>query len=62
MRQHIMSPFDAVDGSSTRHASAKDGGAANAPAISEELTIQTTTTIGLNIGKSVFQVHGADAG
>ena len=37
MRQHVMSPFDAVDGSSTRHASAKDGGAANAPAISEEL-------------------------
>jgi len=32
-----MSAFDAVDGSSTRHVSAKDGGAANAPAISEEL-------------------------
>src|SRR3977135_422345 len=29
---------------------------------SEELTMQTITTIGLDIAKSVFQVHGVDAG
>ena len=28
----------------------------------EELTMQTITTIGLDIAKSVFQVHGVDAG
>src|SRR5215831_13182391 len=57
----ITSPLDAVDGSSTRHVSAMDVGAAEAPAISEELSMQTVTTIGLDIAKSVFQVHGVDA-
>ncbi len=28
---------------------------------SEELAMQTVTTIGLDIAKSVFQVHGVDA-
>jgi hypothetical protein len=28
----------------------------------EELSMQTITTIGLDIAKSVFQVHGVDAG
>ena len=28
---------------------------------SEELTMQTVSTIGLDIAKSVFQVHGVDA-
>src|SRR5271169_2281030 len=40
-----MSPIDAVDGSHD----------------SEELHMQTITTIGLDIAKSVFQVHGVDA-
>jgi transposase len=56
-----MSAFDAVDGSSTRHGSAIDVGAVKAPTILEELIMQTVTTIGLDIAKSVFQVHGIDA-
>src|SRR5271169_4164920 len=40
-----MSPIDAVDGSHD----------------SEELHMQTITTIGLDIAKSVFQVHAVDA-
>ena len=35
-------------------------GAVKAPD-SEELSIQTITTVGLDIAKSVFQVHGIDA-
>ena len=31
------------------------------PTISEEPSMQTITTIGLDIAKSVFQVHGVDA-
>src|ERR1035438_4166808 len=31
------------------------------PRFGEELTMQTITTIGLDIAKSVFQVHGVDA-
>jgi len=38
--------------------SAKDVGAVNAPHDSEEPIMQTVTTIGLDIAKSVFQVHG----
>ena len=56
-----MSAFDAVDGSSTRHESAKDVGAACGSHDSEELPMQTITTIGLDIAKSVFQVHCVDA-
>ena len=51
------SVVDAVDGSSARHVSAMDVGSHD----SEELPMQTVTTIGLNIAKSVFQVHGVDA-
>jgi hypothetical protein len=32
-----------------------------APTNSEELSMQTITTIGFDIAKSVFQVHGVDA-
>ena len=56
-----MSANDAVDGSSTRHVSAMEVGAVKAPTNSEELPMQTITTIGLDIAKSVFQVHGVDA-
>ena len=38
-----------------------DVGAVKAPARSEERLIRTVTTIGLDIAKSVFQVHGIDA-
>src|SRR6202034_2727174 len=38
-----------------------DVGAVEAPTI-EERAMQTITTIGLDIAKSVFQVHGVDAG
>src|SRR5262252_8253540 len=38
-----------------------DVGAARGPYDSEELPMQTVTTIGLDIAKSVFQVHGVDA-
>jgi hypothetical protein len=36
-------------------------GADKAPMISEELSMQTVKTIGLDIAKSMFQVHGVDA-
>src|ERR1700746_2930806 len=56
-----MTACDAVDGSSTRHASAMDMGAAQGSLDSEELPMQSISTIGLDIAKSVFQVHGIDA-
>src|SRR5277367_1690758 len=56
-----MSLIDAVDGSSTRHVSAMDVGAVRAPTIRRSQVMQATTTIGLDIAKSVFQVHGIDA-
>ena len=37
------------------------GRAAHCYAIAEELPMQTVTTIGFDIAKSVFQVHGVDA-
>jgi len=37
-----------------------DVGAARGSHDSEELSMQTVTTIGLDIAKSVFQVHGVD--
>ena len=52
---------DAVDGSSTRHVSAMDVGATEGSHDSEELPMQTITTVGLDIAKSVFQVHGVGA-
>jgi hypothetical protein len=57
-----VSVIDAVDGSSTRHVSAMNVGAVKRSHDSEELAMQTITTIGLDIAKSVFQVHGVDAG
>jgi hypothetical protein len=41
--------------------SAKDVGAVKASHDSEEPNMQAVTTIGLDIAKSVFQVHGVDA-
>jgi transposase len=38
-----------------------DAGAAKAPHDSQEPVMQTVTTIGLDIAKSVFQAHGIDA-
>ena len=55
------SGFDAVERLLHRHLSAMDVGAVEAPSDSEELSMQTVTTIGLDIAKSVFQVHGVDA-
>jgi transposase len=53
--------IDAVDGSSIRHGSAMDVGAAEAPTIQRSYPCKQVTTIGLDIAKSVFQVHGVDA-
>jgi hypothetical protein len=53
--------IDAVDGSSTRHVSAIDVGAVKAPTIRRSQVMQAITTVGLDIAKSVFQVHGIDA-
>ena len=39
-----------------------DVGAVKGPHDSEEISMQTVTTIGFDIAKSVFQVHGIDAG
>jgi transposase len=36
-------------------------GAVRAPVIRRSLTMQTITTVGLDIAKSVFQVHCVDA-
>jgi hypothetical protein len=36
-------------------------GAVKAPHYSEEPNMQAITTVGLDIAKSVFQVHGVDA-
>ena len=52
-----MSASDAVDGSSTRHASAMDVGAVEALR-SEERHMQAITTV--SIAKSNFQAHGVD--
>jgi transposase len=40
---------------------AMDVGAVNAPTIRRSAIMQAVTTIGLDIAKSVFQVHGIDA-
>jgi transposase len=55
-----MSVPDAVDGSSTGTMSAKEV-VLLCSHDSEEPNMQTVTTIGLDIAKSVFQVHGIDA-
>src|SRR5580704_7156589 len=51
----------AVDGSSTGATSAIDVGAVRAPMIRRSQVMQTITTVGLDIAKSVFQVHCVDA-
>jgi transposase len=55
-----MSARDAVDGSSTGATSAIDVGAVRAFMIRRS-QMQTITTVGLDIAKSVFQVHCVDA-
>jgi hypothetical protein len=55
-----MPPIDAVDGSSTGTQVPKKWVLLRLPRF-EELHMQTITTIGLDIAKSVFQVHGVDA-
>ena len=52
-----MSAFDAVDGSSTGTKVPRSGPSHD----SEEQPMQSISTIGLDIAKSVFQVHGVDA-
>jgi hypothetical protein len=52
--------FDAVDGSSTGATSAINVGAVRALMIRRS-QMQTITTVGLDIAKSVFQVHCVDA-
>ena len=56
-----MSVSDAVDGSSTRHVSAMDVGAVKAPTIRRSQSCKRLRAVGLDIAKSVFQVHGIDA-
>jgi transposase len=56
-----MSAADAVDGSSTGATSAIDVGAVRALMIRRSQVMQTITTVGLDIAKSVFQVHCVDA-
>jgi hypothetical protein len=55
-----MSALDAVDGSSTGVRNAIEVGAVRALMIRRS-QMQTITTIGLDIAKSVFQVHCVDA-
>jgi hypothetical protein len=55
-----MSVLDAVDGSSTG-TRVPQMRALLRPHDSEEAIMQVITTIGLDIAKSVFQVHGIDA-
>jgi hypothetical protein len=55
-----MSAFDAVDGSSTG-TEVPWMWVLLRPHDSEEPNMQAVTTIGLDIAKSVFQIHGVDA-
>jgi hypothetical protein len=55
------SESDAVDGSSTGTRVPKKWALFKAHE-SEELPMQTALTIGLDIAKSIFQVHGVDGG
>jgi hypothetical protein len=55
-----MAAFDVVDGSSTGARSAIEMGAVRALMIRRS-QMQTITTIGLDIAKSVFKVHCVDA-
>jgi hypothetical protein len=51
---------DAVDGSSTGTRVPKMWVLLKAPTIRRSQVMQTVSTIGLDIAKSVFQVHGVD--
>jgi DNA-binding response OmpR family regulator len=55
------SAVDAVDGSSTGTRVPKMWALLVAPTIRRSSPMQTVSTIGLDIAKSVFQVHGVDA-
>ena len=55
------SAIDAVDGSSTGTRVPKMWALLVAPTIRRSSPMQTVSTIGLDIAKSVFQVHGVDA-
>lgn len=55
------SASDAMEGFSTGHGSAIDVGAVEAPRFGGA-SMQAITTIGLDIAKSVFQVHSINAG
>jgi hypothetical protein len=55
------SGFDAVDGSSAGTRVPKMWALLVAPTIRRSSPMQTVSTIGLDIAKSVFQVHGVDA-
>ena len=56
-----MTGFDAVDGSSTGTRVPRIWAPFEGSHDSEELSMQSISTIGLDIAKSVFQVHGVDA-
>src|SRR3974377_340744 len=56
-----MSAIDAVDGSSTGMRVPLMWALLGHPMIRRSQSMQTITTIGLDIAKSVFQVHGVDA-
>ena len=56
-----MSGFDGVDGSSTGTRVPSTWSLLR-PHDSEEPSMQAATTIGFDIAKSVFQVHGVDSG
>jgi len=56
-----MAAIDAVDGSSTGTRVPLMWVLVGHPMIRRSQIMQTTTTIGLDIAKSVFQVHGVDA-
>src|ERR1700674_614031 len=56
-----MSPPDAVDGSSHQARQRLGIGCRCGDQDPEELIMLAITTIGLDIAKSVFQVHGVDA-
>jgi hypothetical protein len=57
-----MSAFDAVDGSSTGTEVPSMWGLLRLPRFGgASLIMQTVTTIGLYIAKSLFQIHGVNA-
>jgi hypothetical protein len=56
-----MSPFLMLWTAPPPAREAKDVGAVKGSHDSEELPMQSITTVGLDIAKSVFQVHGVDA-